>query len=658
MFQPERMSRILVAGSKDQMDTIVRELYHQNAFHIEDFVEKEDEAYEGFRIGMPLAGASEASTELIKIRSMESMFGISPDTATTARTHSSPELRAGIDQKLAVLVRDVEESTAQRSKLEAQAKALEARATALEPFAAVPLDMDLYHGYEGITVFAGYVGSDVEIPVPHEKHYVPGGKGRQNFLVVFVPASDAEAANSALLEARFQAVPIPEGSGPVNDLIYDTRGKIAQINEQIAKIERNLEEKKSEYSELLVAYDEYFTAVVEQAEAPLRFATTEDAFVAEGWVPTERVEAIIAALTHATAGKVYVTRLDIGDDPKEVPVEYKNPNFSRPTELFMDIYSRPRYDEFDPTLLVSIVFPIFFGLILGDVGYGLVLLVASFALRKFLSGEAGNRLLDVLRNASIMSIIFGVLFSEFFGMGLPWESIIYTRHLNIGGHAVHHPMVAELLIVSVWIGLLHITLGRLIHVRNISRAMHKSHHATKEILAQIGWLSTMWGIVIVIWSMFAIPLMIDLTGFAPVAMGLNAASIVGVVLGLIGIVFIGMESPLELVEIPTIISHVLSYTRLVAVGLSSVAIAMVTNFIALDLIIGPQLESLSAVGVFIVLLGLVVLVIGHVLNTALGILGGGLHSIRLHYVEFFTKFYNGGGKKYNPFGMIRKFTED
>jgi len=658
MFQPERMSRILVAGSRDQMDTIVRELYHQNAFHIEDFVEKEDEAYEGFRIGMPLAGASEVSSELIKIRSMESMFGISPDSVTSTRTRSSPELKAGIDQKLAALVRDVEEITAQRSKSEAQAKALEARATALEPFASVPLDMDLYHGYEGLTVFAGYIESDVEIPVPHEKHYAPGGKGRQNFIVVFVPASDAEAADRALLEARFQAVPIPEGNGPVNDLIYDTRGKIAQINEQIGKIERNLEEKKSEYGEFLVAYDEYFTAVVEQAEAPLRFATTKDAFVAEGWVPSDRVEAVIAALTHATGGKVYVTELEIGEDATDVPVEYNNPNFSHPTELFMDIYSRPRYDEFDPTLLVSIVFPIFFGLILGDVGYGLVLLVMSFGLRKFLSGEAGKQLLDTLRNASLMSIVFGLLFSEFFGTKLPWEPIFYTRHLNIGGHAVHHPMVAELLIVSVWIGLLHITLGRLLHARNISRAMHKSHHATKEILAQFGWLSTMWGIVIVIWSMFSIPLMVDLTGFSPVLMGLNAAGIFGAVLVVLGIVLIGRESPLELVEIPTIISHVLSYTRLVAVGLSSVAIAMVTNFIALDLIITPQLESLSIVGAVIVLMGLVVLVIGHVLNTALGILGGGLHSIRLHYVEFFTKFYNGGGKKYNPFGMKRKFTED
>ncbi|MDK2974353.1 MAG: V/A-type H+/Na+-transporting ATPase subunit [Methanofollis sp.] len=658
MFQPERMSRILIAGSRDQMDTIVRELYHQNAFHIEDFVEKEDEEFEGFRIGTPLAGASEASSELIRIRSMESMFGLSPEIVAPGRARSSSELQAGIDQKLAALVRDVEDIVAQRSTCEAQVKALEARATALEPFANVPLDMDLYHGYEGVVVFAGYVESDVEIPVPHEKHYAPGGKGRQNFIVVFVPASDAEAADRALLEARFQAVPIPEGSGPVNDLIYDTRGTIARINERIEKIERNLEEKKSEYGEFLVAYDEYFTAVVEQAEAPLRFATTKDAFVAEGWVPSERVEAIIAALTHATGGRVYVTELEIGDDATVVPVEYDNPNFSHPTELLMDIYSRPRYDEFDPTLLVSIMFPIFFGLIVGDVGYGIVLLAMSFGLRRFFSGKAGNQLLDTLRNASAVTIIFGVLYSEFFGTMLPWEPIFFTRHLNIGGHAVHHPMVAELLIFSVWIGLLHITLGRLLHVRNISRAMHKSHHATREILAQFGWLSTMWGIVIVIWSMFPIPLMVDLTGFAPVAMGLNAAGIFGLVLVALGIVLIGQESPLELIEVPTIVSHVLSYTRLVAVGLSSVAIAMVVNFIAIDLIIDPQLESLSIVGVVIVLMGIVVLLLGHVLNTALGILGGSLHSIRLHYVEFFTKFYNGGGKKYNPFGMKRKFTED
>jgi V/A-type H+-transporting ATPase subunit I len=87
------------------------------------------------------------------------------------------------------------------------------------------------------------------------------------------------------------------------------------------------------------------------------------------------------------------------------------------------------------------------------------------------------------------------------------------------------------------------------------------------------------------------------------------------------------------IELPSIISHVLSYSRLVAVGLSSVAIAMVVNFLSITMFIEPQLENLSVFGVIIILFGIVVFVIGHALNTALGILGGGLHSIRLHYED-------------------------
>jgi hypothetical protein len=114
----------------------------------------------------------------------------------------------------------------------------------------------------------------------------------------------------------------------------------------------------------------------------------------------------------------------------------------------------------------------------------------------------------------------------------------------------------------------------------------------------------------------------------------------------------------EIVELPTILSHVLSYTRLVGVGLSSVAIAMVVNFIAIDLIITPQLENLTILGVVFIIVGVAVFIIGQLLNMILGLIGGGLQSIRLNYVEFFTKFYKGGGVKYNPFGIIRQFTED
>ena len=332
-------------------------------------------------------------------------------------------------------------------------------------------------------------------------------------------------------------------------------------------------------------------------------------------------------------------------------MEYENPSFASPTQVLMDIYARPRYSELDPTLMVAIVFPIFFGMILGDVGYGAVLLALSLGLRKFLKGDEGRMLLKVLSYASISSIIFGIIYSEFFGFPLPWPALVFSRHLNIGGEAGGHgPQVAELMIISIWIGVLHITLGRILGMVN-ARKFHHGKHATKAVIANAGWLGTMWGILILIWSFYAIPMMPDLTGF-PVAIA------VGVVLLVAGVIGIAQENPLEIVELPTIISHVLSYTRLVAVGLSSVAIAMVINFIAIGMMIEPQLEAITPVGVIIIIVGVLVLLVGHVLNTALGLLGGGLHSIRLHYVEFFTKFYKGGGKKYNPFGMKSRFTEE
>jgi len=178
------------------------------------------------------------------------------------------------------------------------------------------------------------------------------------------------------------------------------------------------------------------------------------------------------------------------------------------------------------------------------------------------------------------------------------------------------------------------------------------------VLANVGWLLVMYGILIAILSMFALPLMPDLTGWPAVVAGLTMPAFIGLGMLILGVLFIVRDSALEIVELPTILSHVLSYARIVGVGLSSVAIAGVVNLIAIGMLIEPQLEHLTALGVVIIIVGAVVFVIGHILNTILGMLGGGLQSMRLHYVEFFTKFYKGGGKKYDPFGMIKKFSED
>ena len=332
----------------------------------------------------------------------------------------------------------------------------------------------------------------------------------------------------------------------------------------------------------------------------------------------------------------------------------QNPPFVRPTELHhRPLLEAPGTRRSTRPLLIALIFPLFFGLILGDVGYGALILAVSIVLSRMFTSEDAARLFTVLRNCSISSIIFGLLFSEFFGFEFPWHPILFSRHLVIG-EAGEGPNIVGLIVLSVWIAVAQLTLGRGLSAINKSRG----HHGIRGVLGQVGWIATMWGILVLIWSIFPIPYMPNLTVFPALAMGLSITGIAGMALLLIGIVFIAVESPLELIEFPSIVSNAMSYARLAAVGLSSVVIAIVINYIAIGKLIQPSLANLTITGIIMIVIGIVVLLGGHLLNTALGLLGGGLQSLRLQYVEFFTKFYKGGGKKYSPFGMEKRFSED
>ncbi|MDD4138214.1 MAG: V-type ATP synthase subunit I [Methanoregula sp.] len=655
MLKPKQMSRLLIAASRDQMGPVVAELYRHNLFHIEDYVEGGAEGYEGFKLGTPLSGASEVSTDLLKVRAIENAVSVQGDDMDSAKACSRSELKSRIERELPVLEQEVEELTGKRSKLDTQAKEFGQKVAEIAPFVSIPVDLDLYRGYAGFTVYAGYVAREVTLSVPNEM-YISKGKDKY-FLVLVVPAGQRADVERVLQEAAYQSVPIPEESGAPQARIDYYTSQITILTKEIAEISGKLDAVKQQHAGFLVACEEFLKAEADQCEAPLRFATTKQTFVSEGWVPSEKVDEVSESLVKVTSGKIFVTVLPMDLEHDSVPVEYNNPDFAKPTQVLMDVYSRPKYSEIDPTLMVSIVFPLFFGLILGDVGYGLILLVMSLVLRKFLKGDDGRMLLDVLRNASISSIIFGLLFSEFLGFAIPGLSpLMPSRHL-IAEHGSHGPMIPDLMVMSIWIGILHISLGRVLGIINHAQQDH-GEHRTKAMLANFGWLAVMWGILVAIWSVAAIPLMPNLTGLPAVVSIVNYGVIVGAVIVVVGILLIARESVLEVIELPSIISHVLSYARIVAVGFSSVAIAMVVNFISIGMFIQPQLENFSLISIVIIIAGVVVFLLGHALNTILGILGGGLHSIRLHYVEFFTKFYKGGGVRYVPFGMKRRFTED
>jgi V/A-type H+-transporting ATPase subunit I len=656
MLRPRPMTRVLIVASKNHLRKVIQELYTHRLFHIQDFIEGEDEE-ETLTIGSPLDEASVVSEKLVKVRSLESTFRVKAEDLEPKKGKiAARDLRVAIDHDLISLETEVNEFLSRMSQADSFLREAEQQVKDFTPFALAPLPLNLYRGYDTLVVFTGRIPQDVTIPVPHEKFYAESKEG--HFIAIFAHRDDRETVEKLLDSHQFTPLPVPEGDGYPKELLENANRRMDNLHQEIVEIEKHLQELREDRKEFVAACEELLTSDVEKAEAPLRFAVTEQAFLAEGWVPAEEIDRIKSGLSVATDGKALIEELPM-DKHHLPPVEYNNPSFSESTQLLIDTYSRPRYDELDPTLIISIIFPLFFGIILGDVGYGLLLLTVSILLRRFITGKDGRYLLGIMRNASISSIFFGFLFSEFLGFEIQignfvLHPILFSRHLSFGGEGEGaRPDIPGLLIFTVWIGILQITLGRL-----LSSVNHYRHHGIRGAIPQLGWIAGMWGILFMIWSYFPIPLMPDFTTLPKVISILPLPGVIGAILLLLGLAAVATESALELIELPTMISHTMSYARLLAVGLSSVAIAIVINFISIKMLIEPQLESLSLVGIIMILIGILVFIGGHLGNTALGMVGGGLQSLRLQYVEFFTKFYKGGGVKYNPFGFIKRFTED
>lgn len=331
----------------------------------------------------------------------------------------------------------------------------------------------------------------------------------------------------------------------------------------------------------------------------------------------------------------------------------------KPFELLIDAFATPKYREIDPASVIFITFPLFYGIMLGDVGYGIIVAALAHYIRNKFKTGALNSLGMILLLSGVLSVLFGIIFGEFFGFPIfNMEVHNHIEHgiLGIAGPTIagiHFPVhrlgeVQPLLIMTFVIGIFHILTGLVIGFRNVSVA-HDLKHA---VYAKGSWMMILiGGVAFIAKLMPAVMNKLPLPTGDPIFSG-------GMVLAVIGIVLlIKGEGFISILEIPTILSNVLSYSRILAIGLSSAGIALVVNTLSMDLFIKPE-GVLMGGGVVLAIVGVVILFIGHLINLLLGILGPGLHSLRLQYVEFFTKFYEGGGKKYVPFGYNRKYTEE
>ncbi|MBI2665029.1 hypothetical protein HYX12_00215 [Candidatus Woesearchaeota archaeon] len=389
---------------------------------------------------------------------------------------------------------------------------------------------------------------------------------------------------------------------------------------------------------------------IRKQELPLLFAVTESTFIAEGWIPKKQRSAVEAALQNVTAEKIHILFEEPGkkDNP---PVKLTHSRLVTPFEFLLRLYDLPKYQEIDPTSLLFFTFPLFFGLMLGDFGYGLVLMFLFIYLRKKV--PAAKQLMGILIFASVISMIFGLVFGEFFGFesvseetgkGLCRSIGICLEKTMLESHGLqrviyefpkllnraHSNMdvfgfeVMTILVIGAVIGFFHLNLGFLLGFLNEL----KSHGLKHAFMAKISWIILQGGIILAIVA----------------SMGIIQSSFtwVGIIIAVSGIILLGLGEGIQgLVEIPAIFSNMLSYMRLGAVGLAGVGLAVVVN----EKLALPFIEK----GGIFILVGILIFFLGHAINLLLSVIGPFLHGVRLHYVECFSKFFHGGGVEYTPF---------
>lgn len=652
MLKPTQMTKVVIAGTKDALEPTISILHKLNILHITDYIEEGGD----FKIGRPLKPASKLSEYLLTLRTVASQLGVAQKEPSSKQ--SARQLPSLIDEKIVNLHKEVSARTDELRNLEFKIKEKKDLISSIKPFTGLPLSLESYHGYETLKVYTGFIAADIEQKVSsitNNYELFRGEYEKRYMFALFIPKVFEEQVQKFLQEEHsYVELKAPDLKGNPTVLLNELTSEVYALQEKEVSFHSELEGIKKEYSEFIMAADEYLSMETQKAEAPLRFATSQNAFIIDGWVPTKKFAELESGLAKSSNGLVQLTKLEEEIKEEDIPIELDNPVMAKPFELLINTFATPKYGEIDPSLFLFITYPLFYAIMLGDIGYGII--VAGMAIiiwKKFKTG-ALNGLALILLLSGTLSILFGIIYGEFFGFpvfNIEHETGFLGDGPAIGGLQlpVHRlGSVQNLLLMTLIIGILHILTGLIIGFRN-KAIEHDLKHA---IYAKGSWMMILIGGVAAIAKLM--PAMMAKTGVP----GSDPIFIAGCVLTLAGIVLlIKGEGFISILEIPTILSNVLSYSRILAIGLSSAGIALAVNTLSMDLFIKPD-DVWFGGGIGLAIAGVVILFIGHLINLLLGILGPGLHSLRLQYVEFFTKFYEGGGKKYIPFGYNRKYTEE
>lgn len=522
---------------------------------------------------------------------------------------------------------------------------------ALEPWLGLDIPMQ-YKGTESTAVFIGSFPCEysdqslteeltrIAPEVQTVQVQIVSSSRERTCAVVICHKSAEQETYAALRELNF--------AWPGDPTKHPPRVRYERYEKQIAEDEKKIEDAKQGIISFGGCHEEiefvadYFSIRKEKYEALEKLAVSDRIFVLSGYIPAKRIEKVVATLEAD-----YTVAVDITDpdEDEDVPVLLENNGFAAPVESITEMYSLPNKDDVDPNPAMAFFYYAFFGIMLSDAGYGLVMVIAMLIAKAKLKLEPKmKKTVNMFLYCGISTVIWGALFGSWFGDA---PQVIAREFFGkeIGSTAlwfepVNDPM--KLLLYSFLFGIIHLFVG-------LGVRFYMLWKAGKRIDAFCD----------------VIPVYLLVTGIAPIGAGIiidvpSMISTVGKYLAIAGAVLVILTSGRSSKNIigklggglyglynigSGYLGDVLSYSRLLALGLSTGVIATVIN----------MLGTIPGNMVVKSILYVVVFLFGHTVNIAINLIGTYVHTNRLQYVEFFSKFYEGGGRSFTPLKANTKY---
>ncbi len=653
MFKPEEMAKIDIISLGRYKDRLLTYLHEKGVVEVREVdvkLAQKDAPNEFYRKAASYSISISRLVDFLRAHRKEAGGGLKEflfPPEKEKRTYRYKSIEQLIKDVEAFLEKVEPEIKAVEGKLNAtqtEIERIKANIAILELLSVLNIEVDYLKSTDMLEIVVGTVERDRYRALMEDLKEVVGQRFvsvskelKDKYLLVLVfLKGDYEKANPVLAKHSLERIEIPEGTGTPRDLIIEYNKKLREKEEELEKVRKEAEWLSEQYYNETAFYHELMENERDKATILSNLVRTNMTFALTGWLPKKNVPEVVEGIKQLTENKAYINIKDPKpEELDEIPIKLKNPKFIEPFEMLTEMFGVPKYNEFDPTPIMAFTYSFFFGFMLTDFMYGLIVgIVAAILIKGHRHLRDGTwRFAHILLFSSFFTMSLGIIFGSYFGNALDLAGFHVPRLLDTMRGAL------TVLEIALAIGLVHMfigyTLGFIVKIKN--------GELKDALLEQLSWMLIISAVVLFVISE-------NHPGLATAAKGIFGAGFVLFVLSELknG----GLAALLIISDFFGFVGNWLSYARLMALALATSGIAMVVN-ILVQMIWGIKIGSLS-IGLA---LGVVLFIGGQFFSTAINSLGAFVHSLRLHYVEFFGTFYSGEGRKFEPFRAKREISK-